>query len=86
MVVDEDVVGVVSLDLKQVSFDEILEVLSQVYDYYFEKTGKITHVTTMQLRTKVFTLEGLALKRSGISTLKWRTRPRVRQFQVRRQR
>ncbi len=70
MVVDEDVVGVVSLDLKQVSFDEILEVLSQVYDYYFEKTGKITHVTTMQLRTKVFTLEGLALKRSGISTLK----------------
>ncbi len=70
VVVDEDVVGEVSLDLKQVSFDEILEVLSQVYDYYFEKTGKIIHVTTMQLHTKVFSLEGLALKRSGMSTLK----------------
>ena len=70
VVVDEDVVGEVSLDLKQVSFDEILEVLSQVYDYYFEKTGKIIHVTTMQFHTIDFTLAGLALKRSGVSTMK----------------
>ena len=70
MVVDEDIKGSITLDLNQVSLTEILDILSNVYDFHFEKTGKIIHVTTMQLHTKIFTLEGLALKRSGESTLK----------------
>ena len=70
MVIDEEISGNVSLDLKKVTLTEILNILSDVYDYYFEKTGKTIHVTTMQLKTKIFTLEGLALKRSGISSLK----------------
>ncbi|MEC8063697.1 MAG: hypothetical protein VX112_02510 [Pseudomonadota bacterium] len=70
MVVDEDIAGSITLDLNQVTLPEIFDILANVYDFYFEKTGRIIHVTTMQLNTKIFTLEGLALKRSGVSTLK----------------
>ena len=67
MVVHPDVSGTISLDLQQVTVDEVMEVVRSVYGYAFKKHGKLFQVMPSGLRTEVFKINYLNVKRSGLS-------------------
>ena len=69
MLVDDSVEGNITFDLKQVSLDNILELLSSVHDLYFRKVSGTIYVTPRRLETKIYTIQGLALKRRGSSSM-----------------
>jgi MSHA biogenesis protein MshL len=68
IVVHPDVKGTISLVLKNVTIDEVLNVIEKVYGYDCKKTsmGYIIYPATLQ--TKIFKIDRLDLLRVGIST------------------
>ena len=69
MVVDDEVNGNITFDLKQVSLENILELLSSVHDLYFRRVSGTIYVMPRRLETKIYTIQGLALKRRGSSSM-----------------
>jgi MSHA biogenesis protein MshL len=67
IVVQPDVTGTISLDLKKVTLDEVLDVIRDVYGYEFKKRNGIYTVYPSELRTKIFHVNYLDVKRVGIS-------------------
>ena len=69
MVVDDKVEGNITFDLKQVSLDNILDLLSSVHDLYFRRVSGTIYIMPRRLETKIYTIQGLALKRRGSSSM-----------------
>ena len=69
MVVDDEVKGNITFDLKQVTLENILELLSSVHDLYFKRVSGTIYVMPRRLETKIYTIQGLALKRRGSSSM-----------------
>ena len=67
MVVHPDVEGSISLQLKDVTIDEVMEVVHEVYGYPFRKKRNLYQVLPGGLRAEVFHIDYLSLKRRGIS-------------------
>ncbi len=67
MVVHPDVKGVVSLDLKSVSIEEVLEVARDVYGYEYQKNNAGYFVLPARLQSKIFHVNYLNIARSGES-------------------
>lgn len=67
MVVHPDVSGKISLDLQNVTVDEVMEVVRSVYGYAYKKQGKLYQVMPSGLRTEVFKINYLNVKRTGTS-------------------
>lgn len=67
VVVHPDVSGSLSLDLKRVTVEEVLEVTRDIYGYEFDRSGNIYTVYPNELRTQVFHLNYLDVQRVGVS-------------------
>lgn len=67
VVVHPQVSGTISLDLKDVSVDEVLRVARDIYGYEYKKTGNIYTVYPNELRTQVFKIDYLDVQRVGVS-------------------
>ncbi len=67
MVVHPDVEGVISLDLQDVTIDEVMEVVNDVYGYPYKRRGNLYQILPGGLRSEVFHIDYLNLKRRGIS-------------------
>jgi MSHA biogenesis protein MshL len=67
MVVQPDVAGTISLDLNKVTIEEVLEVVRDVYGYEFRLRNGIYTVYPQELRTQIFHVNYLDVKRVGIS-------------------
>lgn len=69
IVVHPDVNGTVSLDLGDVTINEVMEVMRDVYGYDYFLEGSLFRVYPDALRTEVFQVDYLNVERSGSSEM-----------------
>lgn len=69
MIVSPEVQGTVSLKLKNVTLEETLQAVQDIYGYSFEKTSYGFEILPPQLQTKVFNLNYLDVERDGYSNV-----------------
>ncbi|ANS84387.1 Type II secretion system protein [Vibrio scophthalmi] len=62
-----DVTGKITVNLSDVTLDEVLSVVSDMYGYDIQKTGKVIQVYPAGLRTVTIPVDYLQFKRSGRS-------------------
>lgn len=67
MVIHPEVKGRISLTLRDVTLDEVLEVVSDIYGYNTTRKGNIIQIFPATLRTEVIPVDYLQLKRRGVS-------------------
>ncbi len=67
MVVHPSVTGDISLTLKNVTISEVMETIREVYGYEYRLTKMGYLVVPKQLQTRVYQIDYLNLKRTGIS-------------------
>ena len=67
MVVHPDVEGAISLELQDVTVAQVMEVVNAVYGYPYKKSGNLYKILPGGLRSEVFHIDYLSLKRRGIS-------------------
>ncbi|XOZ33295.1 pilus (MSHA type) biogenesis protein MshL [Halomonadaceae bacterium KBTZ08] len=67
VVVDPAVEGSITLDLTQVTLQEVMDVVSDLYGYEVSREGRIYRVRPAGLRTRIFQVDYLDIKRSGNS-------------------
>ena len=65
MVVHPNVKGRITLDLKNVSINEVMDVVKDAYGFDYEKTHTAYHVYPNAIRSKIFKVDYLAIKRAG---------------------
>ncbi len=63
-----DVSGEISLNLKDVTLDEALEVVESLYGYDIRRQGRIIQVYPAGIRTETIPLDYLFVKRKGVSS------------------
>lgn len=67
MLVSPDLDGSISLQLKDVTVNEVLEITHRLYGYEYEKDGRLIHVTPAGLTTHIFAINYLNVERNGDS-------------------
>ncbi|MEE4253215.1 MAG: pilus (MSHA type) biogenesis protein MshL [Desulfuromusa sp.] len=67
MVVHPEVSGEISVDLKNTTIEEVLQVIHNVYGYPYFQTGNIYQVMPAGLQTQTFQVNYLNLVRKGVS-------------------
>lgn len=67
MVVHPDVAGYISLQMKDVTIDEVLEVSRRVYGYEYRKDGMRYLVLGQGMQTRIFPVNYLNFTRKGLS-------------------
>ncbi len=67
MVVQPDLTGQISLQLKNVTIEEALDTLRRVYGYDYRREGKRYHILGQGLQTHIFPVNYLHLNRKGRS-------------------
>ena len=67
MVIDPQVGGYISLDMKNVTVPEVLDVVRSVHGYDYRLTGNTIQVFPNTISTRIFKVDYLAVKRSGQS-------------------
>ena len=67
MIVHRDVEGTVNLKLKDVTVDEVMQAMREVYGYEYRKSGKLYQVVPAKLQTEIFQLNYLDIAREGAS-------------------
>jgi MSHA biogenesis protein MshL len=67
VVVHPDVSGSISLDLKQVTIDEVLRVTRDIYGFEYKQEDGIYTIYANALRTEVFHINYLDVQRVGVS-------------------
>lgn len=67
MVVHPEVEGMISVDLKNTTVEEVLQVIHNVYGYPYFKTGTVYQVMPAGLQAKTFQVNYLNLVRKGTS-------------------
>lgn len=70
MVAHPEVKGKISLSLKNVTINEVMETVRNVYGYDFKRTANGYEVLPAKLRSKIFTIDYLNVKRSGLSNVR----------------
>jgi len=70
MVVHPEVTGVISVDLKNTTIAEVLEVIYNIYGYPYIKTGNIYQVMSAGMQARTFQVNYLNLVRKGMSKTK----------------
>lgn len=69
IVVHPDVTGVISLQLKQVTLPEVMQVVQSMYGYEIRQQGSIYQVFPAGMRTETIAVNYLMLQRSGMSSV-----------------
>jgi len=67
VVAHPDIEGSISLDLKDVTVDQVLEVIRDVYGYEYQLRSGIYTIYPRKLRTQVFQINYLDVKRVGVT-------------------
>jgi MSHA biogenesis protein MshL len=67
MIVHEAVGGTVSLELKGVTVDEVMNAVQRVYGYEYSRTGNLYQVLPASLQTQIFQVNYLDIQRDGTS-------------------
>lgn len=67
MVVHPDVAGTITLDLQDVTIDEVMNIVRSIYGYAFRQAGNVYQVLPNGLRTEVFKVDYLNVVRQGRS-------------------
>ena len=70
MVVHPGVKGSITLDLKNVTIDEVMQTVRSVYGYDYEKSNMVYRVFPDAIRTRIFKIDYLAVKRDGTSKMR----------------
>ena len=70
MVMDPAVKGKISLSLKNVTINEVMEMVRNVYGYEYKRTANGFEVLPATLRSQVFKLDYLNVKRTGLSNVR----------------
>lgn len=70
MVVHPEVKGQITLDLKNVTIDEVMETVRNVYGLDYEHNKTAYHVYADIIRTRIFKVDYLAVKRAGGTTMR----------------
>lgn len=70
MVTHPAVKGKISLSLKNVTIDEVMETVRNVFGYEYKRTRNGFEVLPAKLRSHVFTIDYLNVKRSGLSNVR----------------
>lgn len=60
-----EVSGVISLDLKQVTLDQVFSLITDIYGYHIQKNKTIYRVFPSGMRTETFTVNYLMMQRDG---------------------
>ena len=68
VVVHEEVEGSISLDLRDVTVRQVFEVVREVYGFEFDQSDTGYIVLPARLRSKVFSVDYLNVRRTGTST------------------
>ncbi len=66
--VHPDVTGAITLNLKDVTLNEALDVIASLYGYDIRRQGRVIQVYPAGIRTETIPLDYLYVKRSGISS------------------
>lgn len=69
MVVHPDVKGLITLDLKDVTIDEVMSITQNLYGHSFSKQGNTYQILSNALRTEVFQINYLDVSRKGDSQI-----------------
>ena len=67
MLVSPDLDGLISLQLKDVSIDDVLDITHRLYGYEYEKHGRLIHISPAGLTTHIFAINYLNVERNGDS-------------------
>ncbi len=67
MVVSEEISGRISLDLKDVTVEEVMQTVHDVYGYEYKRNGRLYQVVPARLETAIFQIDYLHVKREGTS-------------------
>ncbi|OEF28498.1 pilus (MSHA type) biogenesis protein MshL [Vibrio rumoiensis 1S-45] len=67
VIVHPDVAGQVTLNLSDVTLEQVLDSVSDIYGYDIVKTGKVIQVYPAGLRTETIPVDYLQFKRQGLS-------------------
>ncbi|SKA27013.1 pilus (MSHA type) biogenesis protein MshL [Photobacterium toruni] len=67
IVIDPNVKGRITMKLKDVTLDNVLDVASDIYGYHITRQGNIIQVFPATLRTDVIPVNYLQLQRKGVS-------------------
>lgn len=65
IVVHPDVTGTISLQLKDVTVTEVLDITRDIYGYEYVKKGRLIKILPLGLRTEIFEIDYLNIKRRG---------------------
>jgi len=68
VIVHPDVTGAITLNLKNSTLNEVLDVVEEVYGYEIRRVGKIVQVYPSGIRTETIPLDYLFVKRFGMSS------------------
>ena len=69
MIVHPSVTGTLSLDLKKVTIDEVMDLTREVYGYEYKKTGNGYIVLPARIQSKIFHVNYLNINRDGESSM-----------------
>ncbi len=69
MVVHPDVKGEVSLDLKDVTVAEVMDIMRNVYGYDYQRSGRLYQVFPDAMRTEIMHIDYLNVGRKGQSEM-----------------
>lgn len=72
IVIEPDVQGTTTVDLRQVTLVQALEYILEPLNYSFKKKERTIYVSKPKLETKLFTINYLALRKTATSTVTWR--------------
>jgi MSHA biogenesis protein MshL len=67
MVVHPDVQGTISLELSNVTVEDVMQVVNEVYGYPYKRRGNLYQILPGGLRAEIFHIDYLSLKRQGLS-------------------
>ncbi|WP_067863251.1 pilus (MSHA type) biogenesis protein MshL [Neptuniibacter marinus] len=67
MIVHQDVGGAISVELKDVSVDEVMNAIQRVYGYEYTRSGNLYQVMPASLQTQIFQINYLDIDRQGSS-------------------
>ncbi len=70
MVTHPGITGKISLSMKNVTINDVMKTVRNVYGYEFIRTNNGYEVLSAKLRSKIFTIDYLNVKRSGLSNVR----------------
>lgn len=68
VIVSPEVTGEISINLPNVTIDEVINTVQQTYGYHVERRGMIYHIHPRTMQTRIFSIDYLNVSRQGSSS------------------